>query len=79
MHIGERIRHGRMRAGLSLRALAEKIGITAPALGNYENGITAPDSSRLIAIAETLTKGNFLPDGDCDERLEKWREPEKIT
>ncbi len=54
MHIGERIKHGRMRAGLSLRALAEKIGITAPALGNYENGITTPDSSRLISIAETL-------------------------
>lgn len=54
MHIGERIRHGRMRAGLSLRALSEKIGITAPALGNYENGITTPDSSRLISIAEAL-------------------------
>lgn len=54
MHIGERIRHGRIKAGLSLRALAEKIGVTAPALGNYENGITTPDSSRLISLAEAL-------------------------
>ncbi len=54
MPIGERIRHGRIRAGLSLRALAEKIEITAPALGNYENGTTLPDSTRLISIAQAL-------------------------
>ena len=26
------------------------------------------------ALEEMITKGNFLPEGDCDERLEKWRE-----
>ena len=27
------------------------------------------------ALEEMITKGNFLPEGDCDKRLEKWREP----
>ena len=27
------------------------------------------------ALEDMITKGNFLPEGDCDKRLEKWREP----
>lgn len=54
MHIGERIRYGRIKAGLSLRDLGEKLGITQTALNNYEKGFTTPDSSRLIQLAKVL-------------------------
>jgi Zn-dependent peptidase ImmA (M78 family)/DNA-binding XRE family transcriptional regulator len=54
MHIGERIRYGRIKAGLSLRELGEKLGITQTALNNYEKGITTPDSPRLIQLAKAL-------------------------
>lgn len=54
MHIGERIRYGRIKAGLSLRELGEKLGITQTALNNYEKGITTPDSPRLIQLAKVL-------------------------
>ena len=54
MHIGERIRYGRIQAGLSLRELGEKLGITQTALNNYEKGITTPDSPRLIQLAKVL-------------------------
>ena len=36
--IGERINQARKAAGLSLRALAEKAGISAMAISKYETG-----------------------------------------
>lgn len=53
--LGGRIRQIRMAKGLSLRALAEKMGcVTAQAISNYENGKDMPGSSVLIALADAL-------------------------
>jgi len=54
--LGERLRLTRKKAGLSLRALSDRIDnrVSAQAIGKYENGLMAPGSDVLIALAEAL-------------------------
>ena len=52
----ERIKSARLRAGLSLQALADKLDgiITRQALHKYEQGKSLPNSKNLIALATAL-------------------------
>lgn len=52
--IGERIKQARVAAGLSLRALADRAGVTAMAISKYETGKSTPSSGVLLALAKTL-------------------------
>ena len=52
--IGERIQQARKASGLSLRALAEKAGISAMAISKYENNQSTPSSGVLLALAKAL-------------------------
>lgn len=52
--IGERIQQARKAAGLSLRALGEKAGVTAMAISKYENNQSTPSSDVLLALAKAL-------------------------
>jgi Zn-dependent peptidase ImmA (M78 family)/DNA-binding XRE family transcriptional regulator len=54
MVLGNRIRMARTAAGLSLRALAEKIGVSAMAISKYENGKDVPRSGVLIRMSEAF-------------------------
>ena len=49
--IGDRIRHARLAAGLTLDALGEKVGVTHTAIQKYEKGILTPPSSQLLKLA----------------------------
>lgn len=49
----------RKRHGLSQAALAEKIGVSQSALGNYERGTRAPDKAVIVALSR-------LFDVSCD-------------
>ncbi len=53
---GLRLRQARIRAKLSLEALAQKMGgsVTKQAISKYEKGQMAPSSSTLIALATAL-------------------------
>mgnify|MGYP001332554333 CR=1 FL=1 len=51
---GERIRELRTRRGLSLRALAERLGISASALSQIERGKMRPSVTRLYQILTEL-------------------------
>jgi len=53
---GERLKLARNRAGLSLRALADKLEgkVSAQALGKYERGEMMPSSTVLIALSKEL-------------------------
>jgi Zn-dependent peptidase ImmA (M78 family)/DNA-binding XRE family transcriptional regulator len=53
---GPRLRLARKRAGLSLRALADRIGndVTPQAISKYESGKMLPSSSVLVALAKAL-------------------------
>lgn len=52
--IGERIKQARMAAGLSLRELAEKAGISAMAISKYETNKSTPSSGVLLSLAQAL-------------------------
>lgn len=52
--ICERIRHYRERTGLEQKALAEKAGVTANSVSNWENGRSRPDVNLLPAICSAL-------------------------
>jgi Zn-dependent peptidase ImmA (M78 family)/DNA-binding XRE family transcriptional regulator len=52
--IGERIKQARKAAGLSLRALADRAGITAMAISKYEVGKSTPSSRVLLDLSKAL-------------------------
>lgn len=54
MSIGERIKGARAMAGLSQRALADVVGVSAMAISKYENDHDTPSSSVLIHLARAL-------------------------
>lgn len=54
MNLGERLKSARKRAGLSLRALGERAGVSAQAISKYERGLDVPGSEVLIRLAKAL-------------------------
>lgn len=53
--LGERIRQARLAAGLTLRDLASKVGVSASAIDKYEHEADRPRQSTLLAIGRALT------------------------
>lgn len=51
---GQYIRELRQIAGLSLRELARRVGITAPYLSDIESGYRHPSDKNLVALAMQL-------------------------
>lgn len=54
MNTGEKIVEARKKKGLSQKALAEKLGISAPALLQWEKGLRTPTVKTLKKIADAL-------------------------
>lgn len=54
MSIGSRIKELREAAGLTQEQLANKIGVTKSAVGNYEQNISSPKESVLYKLIDTL-------------------------
>lgn len=52
--ISQRLHRARKAAGLSLRALAELVGVSHAAIKKYEDGDATPSSSILLALASAL-------------------------
>lgn len=71
--IGERLRHARLRQGLSLRGLAKSLGVSPSLISQVETGKTQPSVSTLYAIVsqlgvsldELLGVGPVVPRGDA--------------
>ena len=56
-----RLRQAREQAGFTQQDLAEKLGITKSAVGNYENGVSSPKWAVLLRIFDVLqVEPNFL-------------------
>ncbi len=53
--IGERIKQARQASGLSLRALAERVGVSAQAISKYERDLDTPSSDVLLRLAQALS------------------------
>lgn len=52
--IGERIRAGRRRAGMSQQSLADRVGVSKMMISKYESGTVIPGSAMLIALGKVL-------------------------
>ena len=52
--IGERIKLARKAAGISLRVLSEKVGVSPMAISKYENNKSTPSSGVLLSLAKSL-------------------------
>jgi Zn-dependent peptidase ImmA (M78 family)/DNA-binding XRE family transcriptional regulator len=52
--IGDRIKRARKASGLSLRGLADKIGVSHTAINKFERGELIPNSGQLLLISQTL-------------------------
>ena len=67
MHLNQIIRTKRLAAGLTQEALAQKVGVTSPAVSKWEKGISYPDITLLPILARNLnTDVNTLLDFSAD-------------
>lgn len=85
MAFGERLRHRREELGMTRPQLAERLGVSRSAIGNYETGVSAPREEVLLRLfdalgvdANYLYRDSFRFDGDpCSSEeqalLEKYR------
>lgn len=79
MELGEKIRLGRRKLGLSQRALAKRIGVSPSAVAQWETGDTAPGADNLLILMSLFSAvGVRLSDGPIgsneEELLALWRE-----
>ena len=59
--LGERIQQARKAAGLSLRGLAEKTGVTAMAISKYERNESVPSSKVLYHKNDVVILSIHVP------------------
>jgi Zn-dependent peptidase ImmA (M78 family)/DNA-binding XRE family transcriptional regulator len=52
--MGDRLRMARVKAGLSLRALAQSVDVSPMAISKYERGLLVPGSAMLVQMASAL-------------------------
>jgi transcriptional regulator with XRE-family HTH domain len=78
--IGARIRRERNRLGLSLDALAKRVGISKMTLHRIETGTTSPSVITLTEISFQLKKSieSFIREGDPKVVLSKRNEQDNI-
>ena len=61
MSFASRLRQAREQSGITQQDLAEKLGVTKSAVGNYENGVSSPKWDVLLKIFDVLqVEPNFL-------------------
>lgn len=59
--MGRKIKHLRIKSGLTQAQLADKLNISASTIGMYEQGRREPDSTTLSKICRTLdASGNYV-------------------
>jgi Zn-dependent peptidase ImmA (M78 family)/DNA-binding XRE family transcriptional regulator len=52
--MGDRLKMARAKAGLSLRALAQRVEVSPMAISKYERGLVVPGSAMLVKMANAL-------------------------
>ncbi len=63
--IGDRLRHARKQKGLNQSDLAERVGVSQPAVANWESGVHDPRRVMLAKIADVLgVSPDWLASGD---------------
>lgn len=75
MTIGKKIQQARKAAGFSQKQLAEKLGVSASMIGQYENDLRKPKFETIIRIVDALdiSESEFLPDDYQEALTYMWR------
>lgn len=55
MRLGEKIRELRLMAGLTQKQVADEIGVTPAAIGNYEHDVSCPQGDKLVLLFKALS------------------------
>ncbi len=78
---GERLLRARKTSGLSLRALAENVGVSQTAINKYEKGLLTPDSTMLIKLAKALNvkAGYFLRSNTLELEKPEYRKKSSLS
>ena len=64
MSFGEQLRRRREELGMSRDTLAEKLGVSRSAIGNYETGVSTPKEDVLLRLFDALEiDPNYLYQG----------------
>jgi Zn-dependent peptidase ImmA (M78 family)/DNA-binding XRE family transcriptional regulator len=83
--LGNRLKQARLAAGLSLRVLGERAGISAMAISKYEREESTPSSDVLLRLAKTLDVRTeyFFRQSEVELKGQRYRKhedlPEKET
>ena len=72
MSIGSRIKELRIKRGITQEELAQKIGVTKGAIGNYENGVSSPKIELMYKLFDALDcDANYLHQDDMKNSIYK--------
>ena len=72
MSIGSRIKELRTNRGITQEELAQKIGVTKGAIGNYENGVSSPKIELMYKLFDALDcDANYLHQDDMKNSIYK--------
>lgn len=78
MSFGEQVRRRREELGLSRAALAERLGVSVSAVGNYETGVSTPKETVLLKLFNALeVDPNYLYRDSYLHRSEVFTEDER--
>ena len=84
MHISEVIRNRRRGLGLTQEQVAQRLGVSAPAVNKWERGMSYPDITLVPALARLLetdanTLLSFEPELSQEVNLEIQREVDRLV
>ena len=75
--LNDRIKEARVKAGLTQKQLAEKVGIATTTLSGYERGASDPDINTLCKIMDMVgVDANFIYQDYNNEETKKSPAPE---
>ena len=70
MSFASRLKEQRLKMGLTQATLAEALGVTKSAIGNYETGLNSPKAETLFKVFEVLQcDANYLFQDEMAEYL----------
>lgn len=80
MSFASRLKEQRLKMGLTQASLAEALGVTKSAIGNYETGLNSPKAEILFKVFEVLQcDANYLFQDEMADIREEMASPDEMA